>query len=32
MDKDKIIWLIMKGLSFAAIGAIFYTLFTIRGL
>ena len=32
MDSKKTLWLIMKGLSFASIGAIFYSLFCMKGI
>jgi len=32
MEKERILWLVMKGLSFAAVGAILYTVFSLRGL
>ena len=32
MDKDTIIYYILKGLSFACLGGIVYTLFCFKGL
>jgi hypothetical protein len=32
MDGKKALWFAMKGLSYASIGAIFYTLFCFRGV
>ena len=31
MDKRETMWLVMKGLSFASIGGILYTLLCLRG-
>jgi len=32
MDKNKIIFMALKGLSFACIAGLFYTLFCLKGV
>jgi hypothetical protein len=32
MEKQRVIWLLMKGLAFACIGAIIYNLVCLKGV
>jgi len=32
MDKNRVIRLVMRGLAYASLGGIFYTLFCLKGV